>query len=208
MRNTKIDTSTFFAPEVGLISNVDPYAPLNLPTTAHKAEVDQRLAAADGAALALPGFVRDVLDRPDRRLAWHLLRAGTLPHNGLMSRGNRGDRRSLYEVKNAAALLEDFVVRERTDSPAAGNRLWPEVKSAWSKLSHDKRVERLLTAWAKTYGLPEPEQTARQVLARIETELLPIIRKRLVATGPRQLPATSGEFPATTPEGSTAPAPP
>lgn len=192
MRDTSFDTSTFFAPEVGLISSVDPFAPLGLLTNAHKAVIDERLAATSNASPALPGYVRGVLERPERRLAWHLLRAGTLPHNGLTSRGNRGEVRSIEYIKQAATMLEEMLRREHAGNPPAASDLWPSVKEAWSKLSRDKDVERLLTAWAEAYGLPEPQQTARRVLDGVEAELLPILHERLRAMGRRELPATVG----------------
>lgn len=192
MRDTSFDTSTFFAPEVGLISSVDPFAPLGLPTTARKAEIDQRLAASNDTSPALPGYVRGVLERPERRLAWHLLRAGTLPHNGLTSRGNRGEVRSIEHIKQAAMMLEEVLRREHPNNPSAASDLWPSVNEVWSKLSRDKDVERLLIVWAEAYGLPEPQQTARRVLDRVEAELLPILHERLSATGLRKLPATFG----------------
>ena len=165
MSTSPDDSTVFFTADAGPSLSFDPYAGIEGARDARQDQIESLLGDADSIA-------RAILTVPERRLAWHLTAPPALAPRAIDFA--RSLRDATLQRTTAAHLLAEAIAGETAGitGPVAAER-WGTVDRLWQELAWSRHAASELGEVARCLGLPEPESTAKKVLAAITAELLP-----------------------------------
>lgn len=94
----------------------------------------------------------------------------------------QGRRRSIFSLaerlRHACSLLKDGEQQEQAGRYLAARESWRMADHAWQKIAHSSACKQALAAQASQRGFARPVELAKNTLAAITTELLPVLHAK------------------------------